>query len=253
MVSLWLTSTLLVCTNRLSIALESWPTAPLLYDTVEGPIWTKPAPHVIFATFTLVYLTWTLSFIVTMAIAEKVHMGRRQVIFCYMARLPFAFAEIIWYAAVFERIEREAWSLNASTNGADFSHYALINKYPSLFIGFKRGAIMLGTGIILLSLGTVHQNRKWALWLGILVSWEFSYRAILYIGWLILPRIHITRSWIERGREKLFPRFMSGVMRGREDLRVRHERVPFREEDVEPFESWSKVWGFYMSFFRNLI
>ena len=150
-------------------------------------------------------------------------------------------------------LKGEAWSLNAANSGSDFSDYALINKYPSLLFGFKRGIFVLCAAIAFLCLGIIDHERKWALWCGILILYEFTFRTVLCLGWFWLPRIPIVRSGMELVCENLFPRFLSKVMKGREALRVRHERVPFQEEEVEPFESWSKVWGFYMSFFRSLV
>lgn len=234
-------------------ALDNWPTAPLLYDTLEGPMWTKPAPYILYLTYILVCMVWTCSFIVTMAIAELAHLGRLQVFYCYIGRIHFAFAEMIWYSAIFERLEREAWSLNAANVASDFSGYELINKYPSLIFGLKRGVLVLCAAVVFFSLGIIYPDRRWALWCGILVTWELIFRTASYTGWLMLPRIPIFRSWIKLGCETLFPKFMSGVMKGRESLRVSHERTSFREEDVEPLESYSKVWGFYVSFFRSFL
>ena len=201
----------------------------------------------------MVYIAWALSLVITLAAAEKLHVKRLPVLYCYVGRLPFAFAEVFWYAIIFERIEREAWSLNSANNGSNFSAYELMNKYPSLLFGLRRGVLVLCAAIAFLCLGTIGHERKWALWFGISILYEFALRTVFYMSWSWLPRIYAARSWIERILGFLFPMFLSKVMKGRERLRVSHERVPFHEQEVEPFESWSKVWGFYMAFFRNLV
>ena len=69
-------------------------------------MFTKPALYILYAGYTLVYIAWTLSLLITLALAERVHVKRLHVSYCYIGRLPFALVEIIWYAMIFERIER---------------------------------------------------------------------------------------------------------------------------------------------------
>ena len=239
-------------TDRPTAAIATWPSAPLLFDTIEGPLFSKLTLQVLYMAYMVFPVIWTMSFIVTMVIAEKVHVGRLPIFYCYLGRIPFGFAELVWYKGIFERMEREAWSLNTASNRPAFSDYAMINKYPSLLFGFKRGACILCAAIIFLCLGTINNHRSWARWCGTIVLLEFIYRTFSYLGWSLLPRIPAVRSYLERANKILSMKFLSGIKRRTKDVRIRHERVPFREEEVEPFETWSKVWSSYANLYRSL-
>ncbi len=190
-----------------------------------------------------------------MAAAANFHIGRLSIFCCYAARLCFAFAELIWYAKfVFERIERESWSLNAARGSSDFSSYDAINKYPLLLFGLKRGILTLFGATTFLSIGIIYRNHPWALWLGVLLLWEFVFRFLLYLCWSILPRVSCIRICIERAKETAFPKFMAEIMKAREPLHASHERVPFQEEAAQPFNDSSAktVWRSYTWAFRSV-
>ena len=219
------------------LALEQWPTAPLLYDSLEGPMYTKPAPYVQALAHLSVQLTWTLSFIITMAKAHTFHTQRLPVFYCFLVRAPFVMAEGFWYTRVFEDIEREVWSLNVARNRKDFSSYDAINSRPILLFGIKRGITTLTLAIIFTIFGVKHHGRNpWILWLAVMLLLDFTLRSLFWLCWYLLPRYPAGRALLERGKRTLFPKFQSWFVRAREQLRVKHERVPFNEEDAEPFE-----------------
>ena len=198
-------------------------------------MYTKPAPYVQNLAYLFVQLTWTLSFIITMAEAPKFRVERLPIFYCFLARAPFAMAEMFWYTRVFEDIEREVWSLNAARSRDDFSSYDAINSRPLLLFGIKRGIATLALAITFTALGFNFRRRNsWILWLGTMLLLDFTLRSLSYFCWYMLPRSQIGRTWLERAKETFFPKFQSWFMRAREQLLVKHERVPFNEEDAEP-------------------
>ena len=230
--------------------LENWPTAPLLYDSLEGPMYTKPAPYIQNLAHLVVQLVWTLSFIITVAKAPTFGLERLPIFYCFLVRAPFVIAEGFWYLGVFEDIEREVWSLNVARNRKDFSSYDAINSRPSLLLGIKRGTTTFVLAIVFTTVGAKYRGRNpWILWVGVMLLLEFTLRSLFYLGWYVLPRHPSTKAWLERGKKTLFPKFQSWFVRAREQLRVKHERVPFNEEDAEPFEENGVfVLGYYGAF-----
>ena len=234
--------------------LDDWPAAQLLYDTVEGPMFTKPAPYILFPMFILVPLTWTFSLIITMAAAASFNIRRLPVFYCYVGRSTFLVAETFWYINVFEHIEREVWSLNASRDNSDFSSYKAINRYPCLLFGPKRAIITICAAILFLGLGTMKHEESWALWLGILLLWEFVLRSVLYFCWFILPSQPRIRAWLEQAKASMLPKWVDWSTRPTRTLRASHERTPFLENAAEPFrDTWSNTWESYIGIPRRLL
>ena len=230
------------------LALETWPTAPLLYDSLEGPMYTKPAPYVQDLAYLSVQLTWTLSFIIAMAKAHTFGLQRLPLFYCFLVRAPFVMAEGFWYMGLFEDIEREVWSLNVARSREDFSSYDAINSRPLLLFGMKRGIATLTLAVIFTSLAfrKYHERTSWMVWLSIMLLLDFTLRSLFYLCWYVLPRYSTSKAWLERGKTTLFPKFQSWFVRAREQLRVKHERVPFNEADAEPFkEKAGFVLGYY--------
>ncbi len=217
--------------------LETWPIAPLLYDSIEGPIWTQPAPYVLASAYVFIQLTWTLAFVITMAMAHTFRIKRLQILYCFLARAPVVLAELFWYVHVFEGIEREAWSLNFAGNRDDFSSYDAINSRPSVLFGIKRGMMTFIIAIVFTIVGVEYHGRNsWILWLGSLLLLDFTLRSLFCFCWYVLPRHPSSRAWLQQRKMTLFPMFRSWSIRATEQLRVEHERVPFNEEDAKPFK-----------------
>ena len=185
-----------------------------------------------------------------MAKAQEFGVKRLPIFYCFLTRAPFVMAEGFWYMGVFEDIEREVWSLNVARNREDFSSYDAINSRPSLLFGIKRGIATLALAIAFTAVGIKHRHHSpWMLWLGSMLLLDFTLRYFLCFCWFVLPRHPAIRAWLERGKQTLFPRFQSWFVRAREQLRVKHERVPFNEKDAEPFEeNASFVFGLYGAF-----
>ena len=221
--------------------IEDWPTASLLYDSIEGPIWTTPVPYVLFFLYCLVLCSWTLAFIITIITAPYFKIGRLHVFYCYLGRISLATAEIFWYdRSGMERAEREAWSLNAS-----FSSYDVINRHPSLLFSLKRSIMTLVVAVAFLCPGVVFRNRDpWALWCGVMLSYEFTVRSILYFcwfNWFKLPCITF-RLFLTRVEEKIFLKMLSLMQNALEPVCASHRRTSFHEEAVEPFDNtWAKT------------
>ena len=227
--------------------------ASLLYDSIEGPMFTTPAPHVLYFIYCSVLFSWTLAFIITIITATYFEIGRLHVFYCYLGRIPPATAEIFWYNRVFERMEREAWSLNASRNNSSFSSYDVINRQPSLLFGLKRSIVTLVVAVAFLCPGVVFRNRDpWALWCGVMLSYEFTVRSILYFCWFKLPCITTFRLFLTRAEELMFPKLLA-LMKN-VGVRASHRRTSFHEEAVESFDdTWAKTWSIYMHTFRTLL
>lgn len=220
-------------------------------------MYTKPAPHVVQGAYFLVQLSWMLSFIVTMARAQTFRVDRLPIFYCFLARAPFIIAEVFWYRRVFEEIEREVWSLNVARNREEFSSYDAINSRPSLLLGIKRGIITLTLAIVFTSVGIKHRRRSsWILWLGSMFLLDFALRSLFCFCWFVLPRHPRSRGLLQQAKKTLFPKFQSWFLRATEQLRVKHERVPFNEEDAEPFEEnaifvLGSYGAFWTSFWRG--
>ena len=234
--------------------ITNWPTATLLYDTVEGPIASRPATHILFMSYIMLHIAGMILSIITIAVAAHFHLKRLPIFYCHLGKFSFAAFEIFWYAAIFKRIEKDAWSMNAARNRATFSCYDAINRHPSLFFGSKRAVLLFSITIALLCIGIVYQDQSWALWCGVLLGLEMVMRSILYCCWFTLPKIPLVRSKIDQAVTAFFPKWIARTMRARESLLTTHERVPFHQEAAEPFqETWSSVWRTYMHFFYNLL
>ena len=176
--------------------------------------------------------------------------------YCYLGRIPLATAEILWYnRRVMERVEREAWSLNASRNNSSFSSYDVINRHPSLLFGLKRSIVTLVVAVAFLCPGVVFRNRDpWALWCGVVLLYEFTVRSILYFCWSKLPCITTFRLFLTRAEETMFPKLLALIQKAAEPVRTSHRRTSFHEEAVEPFDdTWAKAWSNYMHFNRTLL
>ena len=176
--------------------------------------------------------------------------------YCYLGRIPLATAEILWYnRRVMERVEREAWSLNASRNNSSSSSYDVINRHPSLLFGLKRSIVTLVVAVAFLCPGVVFRNRDpWALWCGVVLSYEFTVRSILYYCWFKFPCITTFRLFLTRAEETMFPKFLALIQKAEEPVRASHRRTSFHEEAVESFDdTWAKTWSNYMHFFRTLL
>ena len=161
-------------------------------------------------------------------------------------------AEVFWYARVFEDIEREVWSLNVARNREDFSSYDAINSRPLLLFGIKRGITTLILAIVFSSLAFVryHERNSWMVWLSVMLLLEFTLRSLIYLCWYVLPRYPTSKAWLERKKTTLFPKFQSWFVRAREQLRVKHQRVPFNEADAEPYEENA---GFILGLYGALL
>ena len=226
--------------------------ASLLYDSIEGPMFTTPAPYLLSFIYISILSSWTLALIITLIMATQFKIERLHVFYCYLGRIPLATAEILWYARVWDRVEREAWSLNASRNSPSFSSYDMINRQPSLLFGLKRSIMTLVIAVAFLCPGVVFQNRDpWALWCGVMLSYEFTVRSILYFCWFKLPCITTFRRFLTRAEKTIFPKILALA----KDVGVRasHRRTPFHEEALESFDTWPKTWSIYMHAFQALL
>ena len=236
----------------MGLALETWPTAPLLYDSLEGPMYTKPAPYVQDLAYLSVQLTWTLSFIIAMAKAHTFGIRRLSIFYCFLVREPFVMAEGFWYMGLLEDIKREVWSWNVTRSREDFSSYDAINSHPLLLFDMKHDITTLTLTIIFTSLAfrKYHERNSWMVWLSIMLPLDFTLRSLFYLCWYVLPRYSISKAWLERGKTTLFPNFQPWFVRAREQLRVKHERVPFNEADAEPFKETA---GFTLGYYGAIL
>lgn len=233
-------STILSKLTIVASDLDDWPTAHLLYDSVEGPMFSKPAPKILFLTYTLIPLTWTLSLIITLAAAASFHLSRIPIFYCYLGRSTLLVAEAFWYLRVFERIERDVWNRKASRDNSDFSSYAEINKYPSLLFGYKRTTVIVCATIIFLCFGAISHDRPWALWLGSLLLWECVLRSIFSFCWFILPHHPKVSARLSQGMASMVSGWIEEFIRRMRPWRAGHGRVPFQEELADPFrDTWS--------------
>lgn len=208
------------------------------------------ATIILFFACQLLPLIWTLSLIITLAAATSFHLSRIPIFYCYLGRSTLLVAEVFWYRSVFERIERDILSRNASRDNSDFSSYAEINKYPSLLFGYKRATVIACATIIFLCIGAISHDRPWALWLGSLLLWECILRSIFSFCWFILPRHPRISARLVQGIFLMSSRWIEGLIRRMRPWRAAHGRVPFHEELAEPFrDTWSGTWNAYMSAF----
>ena len=161
------------------LALETWPTAPLLYDSFKGPMYTTPALYVQALAYLFVQLTWTLSFIIAMARAHMFAIRHLSIFYCFLSRAPFVMAEGFWYMCVFEDIETEVWSLNIARNREYFSSSDAINSRLFLLFGFKRSIKTLTLTIVFTSLAfrNHHERSSWIMWLSIILLLNFTLRS----------------------------------------------------------------------------
>ena len=208
----------------------------------------KPAPHIIFLAYISIFLAWTLSLIITLAAATKLHVSRIPILCCYLGRSILSVIEFLWYERVFDRIEKGLWSRNATRDNSDFSSYEEINRYPSLLFGYKRAAATVSATIIFLCSGATSNDRRWALWFGCLLLGECILRSIFAFCWFILPRHPKISAWLGQRISSMVSRWMEKFTRQSRPWRSSHERVPFQEDLAQPFrETWSGTWNAYMS------
>lgn len=240
-----MTSTISLELTVVTTDLDDWPTAHLLHVTVEGPMFSKPAPYILFSAYQLLPLMWNFSLIITLAAAARFHISRLPIFYCYLGRSTFLVGEIFWYFRVFERIERDIWSRNCSRANLDFSSYAEINRYPSLFFGYRRAAVIVCATLIFLCSGAVSHDRRWALWFGSSLLWECILRSILLFCWFILPKHPKISAWLEQGRISLMiSGWIQWFLRPIKPWRASHERLPFQEDLAGPFRNtWPGTWN----------
>lgn len=215
---------------------------PHFFRSPEGPYYEQASSHLYSFTYFLIQLSWTLSFVITMAAASRLRLHRLPIFFTYMGKMLLTVPEVIWYQGIFQMIERLNWSHDFGV-GRDVrlpTYYEVLKLYPSLFWGPRRAMALSIFAVVFMVVGFEAAGARWARWGGSMAIIELVLRTSAHVLWTRGPQTRAGRKFQVLIRDHWWPRLRATLLEARQrDINMEQERVPYSEAPPkDPAPEW---------------